>query len=770
MKMDRLGRNILGSALAVAAVLPAGGYDLRVRMETERTGSAVDGLFPEATYPNGRTICKGAWENQDSTYIFKELPEKPIQIRYVIGGSQWAEDIPAPVDTITIRLPEGMRTQALAEVTVEADRQYMTDDKSVYVPSRRDKRISPTGLRLLQAMAIPSLSVDPQDNTVNTLAGEGVATYIDYIPATPRQLADMLTMDVARVEIFDYPKDPRFGGAHHVVNFVLQKYEYGGYTKVGAAQTLVTDMGSYNVNSKMTYRRMTYDVAAGFNYFRTTHTGEKSVADYTFPDMSVTRDMATVSSLDKQHGGNATVRALYHHGSTVVSNTVGVAISKEPGNSRSDATSFTPQVYPSDIAHRHTDNSSVTPSWNGYYMFNLPKDVALSLQSFASYGRHRRDYSFASTDRDIRNDAKDDAWMYNLSAALSKQLGNQNIGLLISGGGNGNCMTYTGTSPAKVNTRFNSADIQITANLRFGKLWLQGNAGGSYAHTSINRISKTELYPRYFIAAGYNISDKSRLSISSELSHWTIPMSEQGSNTIMLNQIDALQGGTDLKTSRYNSALAQYDWMPSQILSFAVFAQFIRHTDPVSDIYFPVEGSATPVMVRRYVNSGFLNQWKYGGSIALRLLDGNLSCKLNVNGRSFDRQGVQCYSGTYLNLSAEATYSVGDFYFSGYYQPRNKNITATYKNENPEYYYLLAGWGNGNLNISARANNFCRASWKGTRSLIATENYSQEIVRSGITYHKWFELSLSYSISYGKKLSDRQDVQSLPGASTGILQ
>ena len=107
----------------MAAVLPAGGYDLRVRMETERTGSAVDGLFPEATYPNGRTICKGAWENQDSTYIFKELPEKPIQIRYVIGGSQWAEDIPAPVDTITIRLPEGMRTQALAEVTVEADRQ-----------------------------------------------------------------------------------------------------------------------------------------------------------------------------------------------------------------------------------------------------------------------------------------------------------------------------------------------------------------------------------------------------------------------------------------------------------------------------------------------------------------------------------------------------------------------------------------------------------------------------------------------------------------------
>ena len=166
----------------------------------------------------------------------------------MIDGSQWATDIPEPTDSITIRIPDVMLMQSLSEVTVQADRQYMTDDKSVYVPSRRDKKISSSGTRLLQAMAIPSLDVNPENNVVTTAAGEGVAIYIDHVPASKEEIAGMRTMDVARVEVFDYPKDPRFSGARHVVNFVMQKYEYGGYTRVGAAQTFVTDMGSYSVN------------------------------------------------------------------------------------------------------------------------------------------------------------------------------------------------------------------------------------------------------------------------------------------------------------------------------------------------------------------------------------------------------------------------------------------------------------------------------------------------------------------------------------------
>ncbi len=767
--MNGLIRNIAICILVATVSHAAGGFDLRVRIETERSRSAVAGLFPEATYPNGWTIAKGVWHPNDSVYRFKDLPDESIQVRYVIDGSQWAKDIPEPTDSITIRIPDVMLMQSLSEVTVQADRQYMTDDKSVYVPSRRDKKISSSGTRLLQAMAIPSLDVNPENNAVTTAAGEGVAIYIDHVPASKEEIAGMRTMDVARVEVFDYPKDPRFSGARHVVNFVMQKYEYGGYTRVGAAQTFVTDMGSYSVNSKMVCKRMTYDLAGAFNYSRDTHTGETSVTDYIFPDMHVTRDMATESSLDKQHGGNATFRALYRNGATVISNTAGIVITKTPGNFRRDATSFTPGVYPSDVSLTQSDNSGLSPSWEGYYMFTLPKEISLSLRPTASYGRYRRDYSFVSSGNSVTNHATDDAWQYNLSATMQKQFGNQSLGLSLSGGGNGNRMNYAGTNPAKVNTRFNFADVQLVGNLRFGKLWMQGNAGGSYSRTSINSLSKTEFYPRYFVAAGYNINDKNRISLASELSHWTIPMNEQGPNTVMLNQIDALRGGTDLKTSRYNSVLAQYDWIPAQKISFTLFGQFIRHTRPVSDLYFPMEGSATPVMVRSYVNSGFLNQWKYGGSVALRLIDGNLTCKLNVTGTSYNRRGVQEYRGDYLHLSAEATYSLGNFYFSGYYSHRNKSISAMYRNERPEYYYLMAGWGNGNLHISARANNFCRASWSGVRSLLVAENYRKETQLSGVTYHRWFEFSVSYSIPYGKKLSDRQDIQTPSGASSAIL-
>ena len=140
--MNGLIRNIAICILAATVSHAAGGFDLRVKIETERSRSAVAGLFPEATYPNGWTIAKGVWHQNDSVYRFKDLPDESIQVRYVIDGSQWATDIPEPTDSITIRIPDVMLMQSLSEVTVQADRQYMTDDKSVYVPSRRDKKIS----------------------------------------------------------------------------------------------------------------------------------------------------------------------------------------------------------------------------------------------------------------------------------------------------------------------------------------------------------------------------------------------------------------------------------------------------------------------------------------------------------------------------------------------------------------------------------------------------------------------------------------------------
>ena len=138
----------------------------------------------------------------------------------------------------------------LKEIVVEAQMQRTSATTSTYIPSARQKNSASDAVSLLSQMAIPQLEVNPSTLTVNTISGQAVSIFIDYVAATSQDLQGMQPKDVKRVEFLLNPKDPRFKGAPYVVLFIMHKYEWGGYTKFNVNKTFVVNRTNGSIYSK----------------------------------------------------------------------------------------------------------------------------------------------------------------------------------------------------------------------------------------------------------------------------------------------------------------------------------------------------------------------------------------------------------------------------------------------------------------------------------------------------------------------------------------
>ena len=146
--------------------------------------------------------------------------------------------------------PDSLTVNELGEITVVADAQYTSATKTVYIPSKKEKSTASDGVSLLSRMNIPQLSVNPIKATVMTADNQGVSLYINFHPATDEDVSGLNPEDIKRVEYLDFPTDPRFQRAQHVVNFITQSYIYGGYTKLNAKERFLVRNGEASASFK----------------------------------------------------------------------------------------------------------------------------------------------------------------------------------------------------------------------------------------------------------------------------------------------------------------------------------------------------------------------------------------------------------------------------------------------------------------------------------------------------------------------------------------
>lgn len=672
--------------------------------------------------------------------------------------------------TITLR----EKPIALKAMTVESENTRLTADKDIYLPSNRQKQFSMTGIDLLRHMAIASLVVIPGSDVVTDVFGTTCELFINYMPASKEDLTGMKMTDVRRIEVYDSPADPRFRGARKAVNFIVQEYEYGGYTKAMASETALNGFSnSSNLFSKFTYRKMTYDLYAGADNRISSHNGPAGIsAQYTLTDGIVTRTERVTDSKTITNNYPISFRATFNTPQLQIRNLISFNHNATPEKSRNGQLEYNTRpdlgyVY-SRTESEHTNNLS----YNGSLYWTHPSNFVLDY-SHAIAHAHRNNtsaYLNQALESAIDNNASENVTELRFNLFGLKAFGPRHK---IKAGARINYLNdqvrYTGTTPSSdhMRTLFAAGSLDYIFSTRKFNLMVQ--FGDGITRMDINGDTHNETNPYGRVTLQYMLNDKNRLSAYANLAIITHGIDMRQQSIIRNDEFMYLTGNPDLKDSRQFNANLAYNLAASNRFALGAFAGYDECFSRVATLYRPYED----VLLRYFLNDGNYIRAYAGAWCNLKLLDNKLQLYANIAQNYYRTTGV--YSTSYFpipRIQLQASYYWNAFY--GLLAWSNQSCRLT-ENSNiiicgTHTYVIEAGWGNGTWNLSLRANNIFRKSWKSETWERLTPLYNEWQTYDSPQAHANINLTVAYTIGYGKKIRHSNEIGAQSSTGSAILK
>lgn len=674
---------------------------------------------------------------------------------------------------------DSIKTQALDEIVVEASSQRINAEVSTYIPMTRQKNAAQNAVSLLSMMSIPQISVDPVNQAVQTAHGQNVSIFIDYLPATAEDLSGMRTQDVKKVEYFMHPSDARFQGAKYVINFVMQKYEWGGYTKITANKSFGVNSTEASVYSKMKYKRMTFDIFADENYLTNRHIGQNSMEHFKFTDLygkgpqDIIRTSETKSSLYRNNSNDISLRAYYNSDNFQFSNRIAYSLANTPHNDLHNSLSYSTDVLPMSESFTDASSRDWALTYNGSYFFMLSKLAALNLDANYTYGNNKSDsHYYVPNDLSIINNAHEDvhkfdvylhfSWNPNKANQLFSNVGVQH---------NWNIINYLGNSPSKQNYHVGVYFLSQNYQHIFNEHW---NVGGSLGWIwETNRISGVKAdnnFPQTNINATWSPSEKNQLYLTANYGSMFPDASQKSPNMLQQDELMWFRGTPELKDYKYTNALLSYTWLPNNKWQLSADGYFGLIKNRCVTLYSPTGPAGT--MLRQYFNGGNYHSNYIGISATGKFFGGKLIAKLRPQYWIRKTTGDYAWSNNQLTCTAQLTYYLGNFYFFGWYMTPSKyqQTHSGIISHTPSKYKIAIGWGKGAWNISASAFNFATTSWKNHEESLTSEYYSFDRTTFGTQHHAKYYISATYTIGYGKKLQRNDETSGAGTAGSAILK
>ena len=661
----------------------------------------------------------------------------------------------------------------LKQVLVESSASIINSNSETFFPTSKEKKSATGAFDLLKRLAIPQILFS-KSGKITTVSGEEVSIFINHMEASEGELEGMRTTDVRKIEFFHTSDDPRFLGKRNVVNFIIQEYAYGGYTKLSANDNFLTGLSNKeSAYSKFAYRRMTYDLFASVYNNDNRHDGgfyRKEIFNLA-PEAggTVTSEQATEKTRKITNSVPVTFRASYQSDKFNMNHLVGFVFENNPKINESGKISFTP-VNSSQYKYSNKD-SYVQRNFNyrGALNFFFPRGFSLNLRPVATYFTTDSHHSYMSTvlTDAIVTDASQTDYTACIMAYINKSFTRNSLSLSLSYDYWHAKVDYSGSVPDV--DRFTQKNMfsHLSYQYRGNSFNLYLDGGINIQDVTIDGISTSKVIPQATVSTGWSINQKNSLNFNFIMGNRPMDNSHKSPNTFRENELMYYQGNPLLKDATALQGIASYSWRPSNLFSISSYVNtFLIHKREVPVYHLHDDGRA---VIRTYWNSGNYFHVFVGSTFTARLLsrDLQLSCR-PFFGRM---QSTGFYHLTRHNFGVEASayYYIGDFNFSVNYQTGDKTLSS---NSGEFYTYpsnliLSAGWSNGTWNISGSIFNPFRWNWHLASGGMQSPYYSFTGDYSHTNYHAQFGLRVSYTFGYGKKVErgENEIGEQQPGSS-----
>lgn len=667
-------------------------------------------------------------------------------------------------------------SRQLDEVVVEAQLQRTGAQKSVYFPTSIQKNASQSGADLIDQMGIPQLKVS-LGNSIETNSGKPVAVFIDFIPASENDLKAMSMADVRRVEYYEYPSDPRLQGNQYVVNYIMAKYDYGGYVKGFDHTNLLHFSEQLLGNLRLQYKNMTYDVM-GYGWgHSSSHYGSELTEKYRLPQpdgeiKTFERYSNTTKSKESRQQYFAAFKATYNSDKIQASTQINGSINRKPHSDRSGEVWYTPEAFPSSEYQSTLRNSSRFLSFNGYYFFALPGHNSLTVTPSYTYSHTDQKSSYTESGfAPILNGASDNTDQFKSDLKFNHDFGAYgNLLGFVRGSYEYNRTRYTGSANSLDKAKSSRFGIGGSYNLTVGNFYGTTGFGWDWDRLQFGEMVDKPSSPWFDISLQYGFKEKHSISTTFHYSTWQPSPSYKSGNVIQSSPLMSYTGNPNLVPSKIYDIDLRYTWLPNNNYSLSAFAWAWI----VDDRYaYDYEATSTGILRTIKQPMGSFAQGRYGVNGTLRFLNrklmftGQVSQLLKHNGTPYN------VNHTYIYWYARVRYYLGDWNFTATYISDNGSADGSMNgiwNYRKSDWYITIGWSDADWNVRADFIDFTRWNWRSARQVMRSKYYdTTEIMLNGQS-HALIQLSATYTFSFGKKVNRDDEPEVSGSAASGILQ